>query len=133
MGKYKIIIPVFLCSLLLGCSAPKEPSANKLVTDIQIQCRNGQAVLQRHYSDAQKMEVVLSYLRALHRRQPTDVDPERLEGPQFKIYLTYSDGTERYIFQRSDQFLSVDFGPWQAVEQNTAAFLYPLLQSIPGD
>lgn len=132
MVKFRKILPLLLCLLLTGCSRPPKPES-RLVTGIQVQATRDGQVLERSYTDPQKMETVLYYLRALNDRQPVSTDPERFAGRHYRISLSYSDGSTRLIFQHADRFLSEGFGPWQRVDQNKAAFLYPLLQSIPGD
>lgn len=133
MGIFKRLLPFFLCLLLMGCKGPKTTPENRFVTGVHVQLKQEAETLERSYTDPQKMEVVLYYLRALRLREPTTIDPERLLGREFRIDLTYSDGSTRQIFQRADRYLSEDLKPWQAVEQSKAAFLYPLLQSMPSD
>ena len=131
MEKIIKMLMLTLCVLLCGCSH-RQPQS-RLVTGIHVQAQQQQVILDRTYTDPEKMEAVLYYLRALEQRQPVSNDPERYAGRQDRIELTYSDGTTRQIFQRCDQFLSEDLGPWQTVDRKKAAFLYPLLKSIPSD
>lgn len=131
MVKIRKMLPLLLCFLLTGCSRPRQPES-RLVTEIHVQAK-GEQLLERSYTDPHKMETLLYYFRALDDRQPVSTDPERYAGRQYRIDLTYSDGTTRQIFQRADRFLSEGFAPWQAVDPTRAAFLYPLLQSMPSD
>lgn len=132
MEKFKKMLPLLLCLLLAGCSRPRQ-AESRLVTGIHVQAADELQLLERSYTDPQKMETVLYYLRALTDRQPVSADPERYCGRKFRIDLAYSDGTTRQVFQQADRFISESFGPWQAVDQTKAAFLYALLQSMPSD
>lgn len=132
MEKIRKLLPVLLCLIFTGCAKPKN-SECRLVTGIHVQAIQGQQRLERDYTDPQKMEVILSYLRALKNKTPALSDPERYAGRRYRIRLQYSDGTSRQIFQRADRFLSENLGPWQEVEGNKAIFLFPLLKSLPGD
>ena len=126
------ILPLMLCLLLTGCNMP-QTQKSRLVTEMSVQVQQEDGALFRHYTDPQKMETVLCYLRALPGRTHSCPDPERYAGPQYRIQLHYSDGSTGYIFQHADRFLSRDFHPWQEVDSGHAAFLLPLLQSMEND
>lgn len=121
-----------LCLLLTGCHVP-QPQKSKLVTEMTVEVQLQQETLFRRYTDPQKMETILSYLRAMEGRPHSCSSPERYTGPQYRIELNYSDGSTGYVFQHADRFLSRNFQPWQEINRSHAAFLLPLIESIPGD
>ncbi len=132
MEKYLKLMPIVLCLLFTGCSIPQTPKS-KLVTEMSVEVRKDHETLRRRYTDPQKLETVLSYLRALEGHDHSCTDPERYAGPQYRIKLRYSDGSTSYVFQHADRFLSRDFHPWQEVDSDHAAFLLPLLKNMQGD
>ncbi len=85
------------------------------------------------YTQPQKMETILYYLRSLEDLGSADTDPERIMGDRFKITVIYSDGSRRLYRQQADRFLSRDDRPWRTVDPQKAALLYPLLVSMPPD
>lgn len=132
MGKFLKLLPLTLCLLFTGCNMP-QTQKSRLVTAMVLEVRQEDQVLCRQYTDPQKMEVVLSYLRALTGREHNCADPEQYAGPRYRIELHYSDGSTGYVFQHADRFLSRDFHPWQEIDSRHAAFLLPLVENMPND
>ena len=132
MKKFCKIFPFILCLLLTGCHAPQS-ARSKLVTEISMEVRQEQTILRRKYTDPQKMETILSYLRAMEGRAHNHSAPERYAGPRYRIELHYSDGSTGYIFQHANRFLSRDFQPWQEINTAHATFLLPLIESMETD
>lgn len=130
--KWKIAI-VLLCLLLTGCAGPEQPSDNRFVSQIRVQLKRGRQTESWTFSQPQKMEVVLYYLRSLDKKTPAVADPARFAGGSYRIDLIYTDGSTKRIYQRADQFLSEQFGPWQKIEQRKAELLYPLLKTLDSD
>lgn len=121
-----------LCLLLTGCNTP-QTQKSRLVTEMSVQVRQEDTTLFRHYTDPQKMETILCYLRALKGYDHNCTDPEQYGGPRYRIELHYSDGSTGYVFQHADLFLSRDFSPWQAVDSRYAAFLLPIVENMKND
>lgn len=132
MEKFIKLLPIMLCLLFTGCHVPQTPKS-RLVTEMKVEVYQEQDSLYRRYTDPQKMETVLSYLRALQGHAHCCSTPERYAGPRYRIELYYSDGSTCYIFQHADRFLSREFQPWQEINTKHAAFLLPLIKSMPGD
>ena len=126
--KMKKLLSVFICLLLAGCTVPPTEKS-RIVTQIRIEANSPD--LCRAYTDPQKMETILYYLRSLKRGRAASTNPERFAGTNFHIELHYSDGSNRHVFQRADRFLSEEFQPWQEVSYG--AFLTPILQNMPND
>ena len=130
--KWKIGISIF-CLLMSGCAKVKGPKENRFVSQVQVQLTRDGQTKKWTFSQPQKMEVVLYYLRSLDKKTPALSDPTRFKGDLYRIDLSYTDGTKRRIYQRADQFLSESFGSWQKIEQNKAELLYPLLKTMTSD
>lgn len=124
----KKLLSILMCLLLAGCSVPPREKS-RLVTEIKIESNRPE--LCRAYTEPQKMETVLYYLRSLKRGHVAQTDPERFSGTHFHIELRYSDGSNRHIFQQADRYLSEDYKPWKEVEYGM--FLTPLIQNMPND
>lgn len=133
MGRiWKIFALLFLCFPIAGCGANPN-RAPRLVTRIQISGVHEDAPVEVVYTQPQKMETILYYLRSLKSLGRARTDPERIMGDHFKITVTRSDGTSGVYFQQANRFLSRNYLPWQSVDPQRAALLYPLLMSMPPD
>lgn len=123
--------------LLCGCSAnaqgPEPTPPLCVVTQVDVTCRSPGDILERHYTQPQKMEAVLNYLRLLEYRGQADCDPEQLIGNAYKIMVQLSDGCSHCYYQRADQYLSRDRKPWERIDPDQARQLYLLLVELPGD
>ena len=133
MGRMWKISAILLCLMLCGCTGPEMPNENRFVTQVHVQLHRDGETVDWTFSQPQKMEVVLYYLRSLDQKSPALADPERFSGDRYRIDLFYTDGTGRRIYQRADRFLSEGLGPWQVVEQKKAELLYPLLKTLVSD
>ena len=132
MKKFLKLLSLTLCFLLAGCNIPQTPKS-KLVTGLSVEVMQDSQHLHRRYTDPQKMETVLSYLRAMDGPTTERADPERYAGPKYRMELLYSDGSKSYIFQHGDRFLSRDFHPWQELDPKYAQFLLPLIKNMGSD
>lgn len=133
MGRFwKFSVMLLFCFVLSGCQA-SAPQTPRLVTRIHISGVHQDAPVEVNYTQPQKMETVLYYLRSLEDLGKADTDPERIIGDRFKITVFYSDGSCQIYRQQADRFLSRNDRPWQLVDPRKAALLYPLLTSIPPD
>ena len=128
---------LLLVGLLCGCTPKKKPAqkpaVSRVVTQVDVTCKKEQTALRWHYTDQEKMEAVLLYLRPLDRGGSAQVDPQRVEGDHYEILLHYSDGGSRVYYQHADRYLSDNYKPWQQIDPNPAKDLFPLLQSMPSD
>ena len=128
----KILFLCLLCCLLTGChTQPEEPL--RLVSRIQIDHTGPNTPAHAVYTDATKMETILFYLRHLNPRGHPDTDPERIIGDQYRISISFSDGTRRIYRQQANRFLSVDGHPWKKVDPKKGSLLPLLLGILPPD
>ena len=132
MKKFLSMLSLTLCFLLTGCNIPQTPKS-RFVTGLSVEVLQNHTHLHRRYTDPQKLETVLSYLRAMDGPVTECTDPERYDGPRYRMELFYSDGSKSYIFQHADRFLSRDFHPWQELDPKYAQFLLPLIKNMDSD
>lgn len=123
------------CFCFSACaSAPAaDPTPPSLVTDIFISYHYGDMHLKRHFTDIQKIDIVLHYLYDLSPYGTPEEDPEQIWGDCCRITLTMSDGTHHIYRQQGGRYLSVDNRPWQKINENQSAALFPLLMRIQSD
>ena len=127
MEKFYKLTCAFFCCLML-CACDKKPTAPNLVTKISVTDSTG---LTHAYTEPQKMEVLLYYLRALEPSGKVKTDPERILGQSYRICVEFSDGQQTIYRQRANRFLSRDSHPWQNINSKKAAYLQPLLEAMP--
>lgn len=126
------IFLLFLGTLLTGCtSQPEAPLP--LVTRVQISGQLQDAPFSSQYTDPDKMETILRYLRGLKTGGAPDTDPERIMGSHYRICIYRSDGTCHIYRQQADRYLSVDSRPWKKIPPKKALRLAGLLKTLPPD
>lgn len=109
---------VFLC--LAGCGK-KEMGGVRVVSAVDVICDRGYQIQRRHFTQPEKMEMVLDYLRLQPDLGPVEKDPEKYAGQRIRIDVTLSDGTHRVYYQQGDRFLSRQLHPWQHIDPVRAA------------
>lgn len=132
MAKFGKLAIVLLCIFLTGCKKPDLQTDNRFVTKVTVELTRQGKVRKWSFTQPQKMEVVLYYLRNLDSLGPASSDPERFGGDCYRIDLCYTDGETCRIYQR-DQFISKALGPWKTVDSTKASLLYPLLANLSSD
>ena len=127
-----LILLCFSAIIMSGCIQNNAPHT-RVVTQVDISCQQETFQLHRHYTDPQKMEYVLLYLRLLKPMGKTDPLPDDLKRDLYEITLSMSDGTQRSYRQLAHRYLSKDAGPWRPIDPKQAAGLYFLMQKLPSD
>ena len=123
----------FSVIIMSGCVKKNAPPPCKVVTQVDISCRQENLLLQRHYTDPEKMESVLLYLRLLKPMgQPEQMPPPQL-GDLYHITVSLSDGSKRNYLQMAHRYFSRDSRPWELIDPKQAAGLYFLMQKLPSD
>lgn len=126
-----------LAFLLCGCgrwtpSAVDEPLC-RVVTGVSVTYENGAIHTQRQYTDAQKMQAVLNYLRIINPYGKPEEDPEHVDGSLFRIILSYSDGCQKTYLQKADRFMMVEGGQWKRIDPDQAAQLSEIVGQLASD
>ena len=132
----KIMIAILILGLLLcGCSRIDEtvPGQPRVVTAISALYDSGAVQLRRQYTDAQKMQAVLTFLRCLDPYGTAAEDPESVGGNAAQITLVYSDESTKTYELRGDQYFRVNGGSWQNIRSEQAQELPLLLGLMESD
>ena len=123
--------------LLWGCSAhPSGESSDpqcRIVTKVTVTYEDSSTTAHMLYTNAQKMQSILNYLRLIDPYGTPQENPDYVEGSTFRIVLSYSDGCEKSYLQKADQFMKVDGGQWKRIDPERAAELGPLLGRMESD
>lgn len=136
MGRnWKLLLIILYCFSLSGCkkALSPEPAQLNLVQQIDISYYKEGVHLQRHYTDADKMDTVLFYLYSLSPLGRAEEDPEHIAADSCKITLAMTNGETRIYRQRGGRYLSVDCKPWQKIDPDKADDLFPLLARMCSD
>lgn len=129
----KLFLLFSLCSFLIsGCKQEKSAlPLCRVVTQIDIDCRQPDVQIHRHYTDSKKMQYVLIYLRLLEPRSTTSMPAGA--NDIYNISIHFSDGSQRIYRQTAHRYLSRDNGPWKSIDPGSAAGLYTLMRKLPSD
>lgn len=133
--KRKIFLLCALCFCLLflpGCMK-KNTALCRVVTQVDIVGQEKDVQIHRHYTDTEKMQWVLIYLRTLNPGIKPQTPPEEALAETYKISLKFSDGSEKIFRQADHRYYSAEFHPWQSIEPGKASGLYALMRALPSD
>ena len=136
MKKFAKLIFLFLSFAIIvtGCGTNHTPSSRyRAVTQVDIVTRYEHTLIRRHYTDPQKMEAVLIYLRLIKPIGKPPQDPLQLDEDVFLIAVHLSDGNIRYYRQAAHQYFSREDQSWMAIDPSLAARLYAVMRHFPSD
>ena len=125
----------FALIIMSACSntnTSAQPS-ERIVTRVDVLCRQDQTEISRQYTHDEKIESVLLYLRLLHPQKPADTLPELSNYDIYEITVYLSGGKKRVYRQTGHRYFSTDYKPWQTIDPEDAHKLYTLLRQLPGD
>jgi len=126
-----LILSFFL--LLSGCTREDPPSSFPLVTEITVHYENGPIHGELRYTEDEKMQQILTYLRLLNPYGQPQEDPETAEGTLFQIILTHSGGGSTVYQQKADRYLKTGQDPWLCIPPQKALELSLLLGYLESD
>lgn len=135
----KAIKLLFICCfclfILSGCikNDTLQKPLCRVVTQVDISCQTEHMLMQRHYTQTNKMEYVLLYLRLLKPQGKPDADPDQINKEVYEITLHLSDGSKKLYKQKAHRYFSRDSRPWETIDPAQAAGLYRLMQKLPSD
>jgi hypothetical protein len=127
--RYLLFLFLFLLS---GCGKNFSP-AYRAVTAVDISFRYEDMLLQRHYTQSDKIESVLLYLRLLKSLGTTTEHATGDNRDVYDIAVRFSDGTTKHYLQKSHRFLSRRAHVWERIDPGQAANLYALMRHYPSD
>lgn len=128
-----IILTVFL--LCTGCAESnrrKESRPCRVVTEILVTLPE-QGTTLRRYTEQDKMNHVLRYLRLLRLSTRMDAPDSDAQGRAYQITLYFSDGAHAQYLQKGDSHISIGQGPWKRIDPDMGSELPLLLAAIPSD
>ncbi len=129
------LVIYFFATIMSGCGTVDSSAIPicRVVTQVDISCRQENMFLQRHYTDSKKMESVLLYLRLLKPLGKPNTDPDSIARETYNITIHFSDGQKRVYRQKAHRYLSIDNHPWRAIDPEQASELYALMGYYPSD
>jgi len=125
-----------ICILLsmCGCSVFHSQKPNiRVVTSVDVSCRQKDRQISRHYETFEKMEAVLLYIRLAGNGRVPQNDPETVDADTWRICLRLSDGQQRIYRQKDHRYFYRPQKGWQTLDPNHAAKLYRLLRQYQSD
>ncbi len=134
MKKWTILM-MLLAILLTGCTRldQQTPGTPRVVTGIEASFDGENLRLHRIYSDSEKLQGVLTYLRCLDLHGTPDPEEPIPQTNSARIVITFSDGSTKVYEQQADQFLRQDGGPWQRIDPDQAREFALLLKLMESD
>lgn len=126
---FKKSIVVILLLLLTGCAEPVPPGY-RVVERITVTVSHNAQVREYQYTQPEKMQSILHYLRRMKTYAPVPIAPETFRGDAFRIVLHRSDGTEAVYHQIADGYLQKDGSVWEKVDARHASSLLRLLELL---
>ena len=137
MGLRKTGILIMIIFLLTntGCSLhdSKQTKPYRVVTQIDVVYHKKTIVSEGSFTDPEKMQKILYYLRRISPYGKPMDDPELVEGSDFYITLRYSDNTQKVYQQRDDRFMRINDGPWKRIDPQRALMLSRILGTMDSD
>ena len=129
------LIMIFCFLMSTGCTSDHSNSTGeyRVVTQIDIVYHKTPIVSEGSYTDPEKMQKILYYLRKISPYGTPSDDPEQAVGSDFYITLHYSDDTQKTYQQRDDRFMRVNNGPWKRIDPKRAVMLSRILGTLDSD
>lgn len=126
------ITAFFIMIALFGCQA-QSPASPRIVASVTVNWDREGHSFTRHYTDTEKMEAVLEYLRLLKTEQPAEAVFEYPEDASYCITVSLLDGTAHTYRQQQHRFFRREQMPWQEISPAQAAQLYGVLRQNKSD
>ena len=133
--KLCMVIILLILFLNTGCSSQVDiqPKPYRVVTQIDVVYHKHPIVSDGSFTNPEKMQKIMYYLRRISPYgKPLD-DPEQIQGSDFYITLRYSDNTQKVYQQRDDRFMRVNGGPWKRIDPKRAMMLSRILGTLESD
>lgn len=105
----------------------------RVVTQIDVTATHEGALLEYRYTENEKMEAILHYLRQLKPDHFTPIAADTFRTDAYEIRLTLSDGSNTVYRQIYNEYLQKDQGPWRSIDQTRGGTLLHLLSNMSSD
>lgn len=133
--KKKFSLFVMLCvavTAMCGCQNKSRPLC-RVVTQVDITCDHEGIPIHRHYTETEKMEAVLLYLRLLRPGGQPVTDPDTVNADIYEITVSLSDGQQRVYRQKDHRYFREALSGWQNIAPDRASRLYTLMRHYQSD
>lgn len=127
----RAVFLLLVCAVFCGCAKEEKTPVYRVVTGVQVEYRQGDNFISRHYTRTESVQAVLNYLRILKPHGP--VIPENGNGNGCRITLHFSQGPDTVYLQQGTAYLSRQTGQWETIDSARATLLYPILLLLPSD
>lgn len=134
MKKYTLFFIVLCLAVTTLCACQKKQrQLCRYVTEVEISCDYNGLPIHRRYTENQKMEAVLLYLRLLRPGKPPPQSPDTIDAAVFEIKVSLSDGQHRTYRQKDHRYFREAESGWQSIEPEKASWLYTVLRHYQSD
>ena len=122
-----------ICSLLLNTPLEEFTPQSRIVTQVEVTASISGESRVFTYTDPEKMEILLNYLRLLKPDVRHPLTPETFRSDVYELRLIMLDGSKNSYYQLYDTYLRKNDSPWYAISSVDGSMLHPLLLSMPPD
>ena len=127
-----LIATILIIAAMCGCQNQRKPLC-RVVTQVDIACDHAGIPIRRHYTDTEKIEAVLIYLRLLNPGGAPAKNPDEIDADVYEITVSLSDGQKKVYRQKDHRYFREAIGSWQSVAPDRAARLYTLMRHFESD
>lgn len=128
----KLLLICLPLTLFSGCKK-QTPDLPNIASRIEISCQHKDVLVQRNYTDQDKMQAVLIYLRLLKPQGIAQADPLSLQKDVFEINIHLFDGQIHNYKQTGHRFFKKGHQVWKNISQDEAVRLYQILLKYESD
>jgi len=120
-----------------GCHQVETPKPTRplctYITQIDVFYQQGGEDTHLQFTDDEKIEPILHYLRLLKYYGDTEETPALPDATEYTLLLTASDGSQQLFRQKGAACLSWEDAAWQALDPQQAQLLPPLLRLLSAE
>lgn len=132
MKKLFVVIALF-ATILCGCGRKNASTAPNFVTQVDILCQQNGKTFSIRYTENEKVEAVLLYLRLLKPGRLPQKTPSEQDNSIYEIHVHLSNGEQRLYKQVDHRYMWRKKTGWNTIPAEQASGLYTLLRHYPSD
>ena len=118
---------LFICCLAGGCGRRQPQKGVRVVTSVTVTSTHESQLRTQTFTDSEKMEIILNYLRKLDPYTRTHIAPDSFRSDAYEIIVSYSDGNHSVYRQIYDQYFQVPDGSWRKIDPGHGGQLLGIL------
>lgn len=123
---------IFLIFLMNGCGR-KTPILPRVVVRIDVAFDSRHCSLRRAYTEDEKIEQILSYIRTIGVQKTPQIDPTVQKTSLYHITLHFSDGQKKFYCQKGSVYWREGHSPWKEVSKNSTQGFLQTISAMPSD